>query len=337
VQPPVRLSTAAEALASPWSGSTLRRFSAWSERLEKPTPLTLCVGDLDVDMMVAVPHPPGADGKVNGRKLSAGPGGMMANVATAIARLGGRARLLAAVGDDTEGESVLAAVSAMGVDVDYVVRRAGAPTFLCFVMVTPDGEKSLVRVTSEAYLPRASDLRPEAFADVAHVHVTLGDPALTMSALTLARQVGASTSLDLEAADLPERAEELNEVLFSVDVLFMSGNTRDAATDLLGAAPQGRRLTVTTLGAAGAMAESDDWRLSIPAVPIQPRDTTGAGDAFAAAFLHAHLRGEPVGDALQFANAVAALSTRGIGAQAALPTEAEARALLASRDANAHA
>ncbi|MFN3616009.1 MAG: carbohydrate kinase family protein, partial [Rubrimonas sp.] len=186
-------------------------------------PLLLCVGDIDMDLMVAVPHPPGADGKVNGRKLAMGPGGMMANAAAAFARLGGRSRLVAAIGDDAEGEGALGAVAAAGVDVSFVVRRAGAPTFLCFVMVSPDGEKSLVRVASDAYLPRATDLRPAAFEGVGHVHTTLGDPALTRAALDMAAEAGASTSLDLEAADLPDDPETLRLILADVDILFVSG------------------------------------------------------------------------------------------------------------------
>jgi ribokinase len=300
-------------------------------------PLVLCVGDLDVDMMVAVPHPPGSDGKVNGRKLAVGPGGMMANVAVAFARLGGRARLVAAVGDDAEGEGALKAVAAAGVDVRFVVRRDGAPTFLCFVMVSPDGEKSLVRVASEAYLPHPSDLRREAFEGAAHVHMTLGDPALTAAALGLAKAVGASTSLDLEAADVPPDPGTLRAVLTDVDILFAGRRARDAATRLLGEPPRGRSITVTTRGADGAAAMAGGLAASVAGVRAQAVDTTGAGDAFAAAFLHAHLGGAALADALRFANAAAALSTRGIGAQAALPTEAETRAVLSPIAGAAHA
>jgi len=300
-------------------------------------PLVLCVGDLDVDMMVAVPHPPGSDGKVNGRKLAMGPGGMMANVAVAFARLGGRARLVAAVGDDAEGEGALKAVAAAGVDVRFVVRRDGSPTVLCFVMESPDGEKSLVRVASEAYLPRPADLRREAFEGAAHVHMTLGDPALTCSALDLAKAVGASTSVDLEAADVPSDARTLQSILADVDILFVGRSARDAATQLLGEAPRGRSITVTTHGADGAAAMAGGLAASVAGVRAQAVDTTGAGDAFAAAFLHAHLGGAALADALRFANAAAALSTRGIGAQAALPTEAETRAVLSQIAGAAHA
>lgn len=300
-------------------------------------PLVLCVGDLDVDLMVAVPHPPASDGKVNGRKLAMGPGGMMANVAVALARLGGRARLLAAVGDDAEGAGALAAVAAAGVDVRFVVRREGAPTFLCFVMVSPDGEKSLVRVASDAYLPRASDLRPEAFEGVAHVHMTLGDPALTSAALQRARDAGASTSLDLEAADMPPDAQTLRDALAAVDILFAGRNARDAATRLLGAPPRGRSITVTTKGADGATATGEGLAVAVAGVRVKALDATGAGDAFAAAFLHAHLGGAALPEALRFANAAAALSTRGIGAQAALATEAEAHAQVAATAGAAHA
>ena len=116
-------------------------------------PLILCVGDIDVDLVIGVSHVPGPDEKVNGRRLSLAPGGMMANAAVALARLGSRARLMAAVGADHDGDFAVSAVAAEGVDVRYITRKPAASTFMCVVMVGPAGEKSLVRVTSDAYRP----------------------------------------------------------------------------------------------------------------------------------------------------------------------------------------
>jgi ribokinase len=295
-------------------------------------PLVLCVGDIDVDLMIGVPRVPGPDEKVNGRRLSLAPGGMMANAAVALARLGSPARLVAAVGDDRDGAFAVNAVAAEGVDVRFVARRADGPTFMCVVMVGPCGEKSLVRVASAAYLPDPAAITPEAMAGVGHVHLTLGNPRLTEAALTAAEGAGAGVSLDLEAADVPEDAAALAAVLARVDLLFMSRSGAEAARARLGAAPRGRRLTVTTLGPDGAEAEAGGARVAAPGFPVDPRDTTGAGDAFAAAFLHARHGGCGLGEALAFANAAAALSTLAVGAQSGLPDEAAVRALLAARE-----
>ena len=85
---------------------------------------------------------------------------------------------------------------------------------------------------------------------------------------------------------------------------------------------------MTTHGADGAAAEIGTRTFNVSGIRVTPADTTGAGDAFAGAFLHAHYGGADAGEALAFANAAAALSTLKVGAQSGLPTEAEVLALL---------
>ena len=85
------------------------------------------------------------------------------------------------------------------------------------------------------------------------------------------------------------------------------------------------------------MAESGERSVAVPGFRITPADTTGAGDAFAAAFLHAHYGGGDIAAALTFANAAAALSTLKVGAQSGLPGEAEVQALLAGEGSEADA
>ncbi|MGE0242256.1 MAG: carbohydrate kinase family protein, partial [Parvibaculaceae bacterium] len=130
----------------------------------------LCIGDLDVDMFISVPALPGFDQKVGGRSHGNMPGGMSANCAVAAARLGLRSRLVAAMGSDEPGAFALSRIAREGVDVDHVVRRAGVDTFMCVVLLSPSGEKSLIRLETEAYLPRPEDLTAPAFDGVRHVH-----------------------------------------------------------------------------------------------------------------------------------------------------------------------
>ena len=106
----------------------------------------LCVGDLDLDLFVSVPVIPGFDQKVGGRHLGQMPGGMSANSAVAFTRLGWPARLVAAIGDDAGGREALLKVAAEGVDVGQVVKRDGVNSFTCVVLLSPSGEKSLIRL-----------------------------------------------------------------------------------------------------------------------------------------------------------------------------------------------
>ena len=72
-------------------------------------------------------------------------------------------------------------------------------------------------------------------------------------------------------------------------------------------------------------------RARIPGFRVEAVDATGAGDTFAGAFLARHLAGDTLEQAARYANAAAALSTRGYGAVAPIPREAEVRAFLADQ------
>ena len=99
------------------------------------SPVLLCVGDIDMDIIIRVPRPPGRDQKVDGERMAQTAGGMAANVAVGASRLGTATRLLGAVGDDAMGREALEALGREALDVDHVVTRHGAATFFCVIML----------------------------------------------------------------------------------------------------------------------------------------------------------------------------------------------------------
>ncbi len=285
----------------------------------------LCVGDVDVDMMVSVSRLPDADDKVSGRRICLAAGGMAANVAVGLCRLGASARLVAAVGDDEHGTMVEGALREEGVDSHFLVKRAGEATFMCVVLLTEDGEKSLIRMETDAYLPAPQDIPDAAFADIEHVHLTLGSEPLTRHCIARAKAVGATVSLDVEKADIPDDLEGLVKLIANVDWLFLNERTRSyiertLGTGVLDALP----CVITTNGSAGCRLVRDGVQASISGHTVEVRDSTGAGDGLVAAFLHGLLvehRSEA--QALHRANAAAALVVRRFGAQTGLPTTIE--------------
>ena len=284
----------------------------------------ICVGDIDMDLIVAVPRLPARDEKVSGHRIALAPGGMAANVAVALARLGAPARIIGAIGEDAAGEDALTALRAEGVDVAHAVRRTGAATFMCVILVDASGEKSLVRVNSPAYLPCPSDLSKAAFDDACHVHMTFTEPELYQATVARARAVGVSLSLDLESADLPATADEFDQLLAPLNILFTSQKSRLEAERRFGRLSLHDGCTlITTRGADGAQLEGSGGVVDVPGIDTDVVDTSGAGDAFAAGFLYSSLHGADSPDALRFANALAALSVRAYGAQAGLPRASE--------------
>ena len=294
-------------------------------------PRFLCIGDIDVDILIGVDRLPTRDGKVNGQHLRRVPGGMAGNVAVALARLGAAVRILGRVGDDDEAGFALDGLAQAGVDTGFVARLPGVRTFSCIALITPDGEKSLVKLMTSAYRPDAGDLSAATCAGVTHIHLTsVGDPELCRRVVELGRQCGATTSLDVEHADCPADPGELAAAITGFDIVFCNAQARavlDARLDgeLAGLAP----VVVTTLGQDGARVDHGAGSVHAAGFSAEALDTTGAGDCFAAACLHARMvQRLEWPQALRFANRAAALSTQGLGAQAALPSLDDVRAAL---------
>jgi ribokinase len=297
------------------------------------TPRFLCIGDIDVDVLIRVDRLPTRDGKVNGDLLQRVPGGMAGNVSVALSRLGASVRILGRVGDDDEAAFALDGLAEAGVDTALVSRLAGVRTFSCIGLLTPDGEKSLIKLMTAAYRPSADDLADRACQDITHVHLTsVGDPALCRRVIEIARARGATTSLDVERADCPSAPTDLAAAIGGFDILFCNAESRAILDSGLGGAITALVPTVvTTLGERGARVETERRSAEAAGFEADVVDTTGAGDCFAAACLHARLvQRLDWPEALRFANRAAALSTQGYGAQGALPTLAEVTAALAS-------
>jgi sugar/nucleoside kinase (ribokinase family) len=118
----------------------------------------------------------------------------------------------------------------------------------------------------------------------------------------------------------------LKEVLLATDIFFpneveasaLTGRTDSA--EALRALENGRTQIVLKLGREGCMAMDKGGLLHLPAFPVKPVDTTGAGDSFNAGFLHAWLRQLPLRQCLQYAAASGALSTLGLGGIGAQPS-----------------
>jgi ribokinase len=254
-------------------------------------------------------------------------------VSVALARLGASVRILGRVGDDEEGTFALTGLAQSGVDTDFVPRLAGVRTFSCIALITPDGEKSLIKLMTSAYRPSADQMTAEVCAGIGHIHLTsVGDPALCRRVVEISRAEGATTSIDVERVDCPSDPTEIEAAIRGFDLLFCNAEARALLDErLCGRLGPLAPTVVTTLGEGGARVETGALSIASPGFPANAIDTTGAGDCFAAACLHARLSQRlDWPQALRFANRAAALSTEGLGAQSALPTLGEVRAALSA-------
>lgn len=292
-------------------------------------PHLLCIGDLGIDHVIRVPRLPGRDEKIGGTLVARSLGGMAANVAVGATRLGTPARLVAPTGDDDMGREARAGLARAGVDASHVAVRASANTFFCMILLDESGEKALVRAEGAAFLPVPSEVSPDTFQSIAHAHLVHPDADLFEKVIRLAREVGATLSIDLEETDLPANDGRLAMLVQSVDILFLGAGTRAVVERRLGPIrAKERQMIVTTKGAGGAELDDGGKCAQVSGFATRAVDTLGAGDAFAAAFLHAWLAGRAPDDALAFANAAGALATQAFGAQTAMATADKVNTML---------
>lgn len=240
-----------------------------------------------------------------GREVS---GGSAANTLAGIAVLGGRTAFIGQVADDQLGQVFAHDIRAAGIRYDTPA-RAGAPTTgRCLIFVTPDGQRTMnTFLGASHYLPEAA-LDRALIADAAYLYLEgyLWDPeeprAAMRAAIDVTREAGRKVAFTLSAEFVIDRHRDAFHALIDgglIDVLFANeaeivALTQAGDVDAAIAAVQDKVETVVvTLAEKGACAIRGGARTQVPAEPVaRVVDTTGAGDLFAAGFLHAQARGE---------------------------------------------
>ena len=287
------------------------------------TAAVACVGDLLVDLLVEVEGLPVRGGAVWSdppRRFAGGTGG---NVAAALARLDVPVAMVAVVGDDPDGASLVADLTGRGVDVRGVRRTGERRTGVAIGMVEPGGERTFVaaaRTAAHAALGPA-DLAALRAAPPPAVFLTglvlLEEPARAAvvalaAALPGRTRVYFDPNLRTSGPPDPEVAAAMTAVAGCSDVLLVG----DGEARALGLHPRPGQLFVEKRGAGGAALRSPDGVDAVAAaLPGPVVDTTGAGDVFDAAFLAAERRGHAPARALHLATTAAGLAVRDRGAR----------------------
>ncbi|HEX4984539.1 MAG TPA: PfkB family carbohydrate kinase, partial [Burkholderiales bacterium] len=214
----------------------------------------ICVGHAALDRIYAVSSWPAGSGKVAALRFAEGGGGMAANAAAAIARLGGDAVFWGPAGDDATAATIHAQLVADGVDASGLRRFGGLDSSHSAVIVDARGERLVVGLRGSA-LQAPADWLP--LAGVRTADAMLADvrwPQGARAALEAARAAGIVTVLDGETAPvdvLDQLARAADHVVFSQRGLeSFAGSGRDE--DLLRALACGVRLAAVTRPAARA-------------------------------------------------------------------------------------
>lgn len=289
------------------------------------------IGDVMTDVIARVEDPLALGSDTPARVVTR-QGGAGANVAAWLAALGHPVAFVGCVGDDPFGREAVQVLAAAGV-MTHVAVDPTAATGTCVVLVGRDGERTMLPDAGANSALSVRHLPLEAIRQAGHLHVsgyTLLNPGSRPAghaALTAAHEAGVPTSVDAASAAPLEAvgAGEFLRLTEGVDLLIC---TLDEAEVLCGSRDPdigSARLTahypqlLLKLGAGGALWRAADDRpgCSVPAVAASGVivDSTGAGDAFAAAYLATTGRGGPVTDGLAAGCALAATIITRTGAR----------------------
>jgi sulfofructose kinase len=282
-----------------------------------------------VDHLIVVPEYPRFDSKIHLTNHIQAAGGQIASCMAGLSRLGFKAAYAGRFGSDSEGDFGLQSLLDEKVDTRFSQTIDGARTQVAFILIDERSGERTVIWHRDSRLEYAADEAPIAVAALTKVlHADAHDTFAVIEMAKAARHSGAVVTIDID-----EVAEGVGEMLPLVDVLISSvefpekltgiRDRRTALTEIK--ARYGCPIVGTTKGSRGSSVMVGDTYIKTPAydVPGGCVDTTGAGDAFRVGLIYGILKGAEVEESLRYANAVAALKCRQLGARTALPTETE--------------
>jgi ribokinase len=322
--------------------TTLARARDAEARLALPRLIT--VGYISVDYVARVGVLPHRDDRITADHIEKGLGGPAANVAVAAAALGGGyaldVELATAIGDDPDSDWALAELSRKGVHALPIRRPYHNRLSRCFVIVEANGSRTIINEPFEltetdltAHMTIARESRP------CGLHVE--GYHIERMRRSIARFRKAGWKVSLQTTGLPAAARNRTDfarLLSSLDLVFVNADTARDVLDLkvgtgalvdaflafLGTISS-RADVVLTLGEAGAavFAAGAARPIMIPALAVHVVDATGAGDAFAGAFLGYWMHGEPLETAARRAAVAGSIAVTAEGAQGRLVSAEE--------------
>ena len=292
-----------------------------------------------IDLVAVVPGHPPPNSKQRLERFEPMPGGQIATALSVCARLGWTGSYIGRFGDDDLGKLSRASLTDVGVDISRSATVEGATNQFAVVLVdSGTGDRTVLWHRHPGLTIDPAAVERDAVTAGRVLIVDCHETRAAAEAAHFARDAGVVTIVDVEKV-----RPHIGELLMHIDAIIAA---QEFPTDYTGYRSTGRALEAladefraplvcVTLGGEGSLARCGGREIRTPAFPITCVDSTGAGDAFRGGFAAGCLRA-PDGeleDALTYANAVAALNCRRLGARGGLPTAGEVEQLLyASRN-----
>ena len=290
-----------------------------------------------VDLLAVVAEYPASNSKQRLQRFARLPGGQTASALVACAALGWTARYIGSFGDDDFGALSRESLTSAGVDVSAARIIAGATNQFAVILVDArSGDRTVLWDRHPALTMEAGAVAKDAVTSGRMLILDCHETAAATHAARYARAAGIPTIIDVEKVrpGIGELLQQIDAIIASHDFPAALTGHEDIGRALKAMAREfDAPLVCVTLGSEGSLARCGGREIRTPAFLVDCVDTTGAGDVFRGGFAAACLRWPDgdVDDVLRYANAVAALNCRALGARGAIPRPEEVERLLAAR------
>jgi sugar/nucleoside kinase (ribokinase family) len=304
-------------------------------------PAVLVIGELNVDFVLSgLAGPPRFGGEILAQDMRMVLGSASAIFASGVARLGHPVGFISKVGSDQLGQFCLQELEGNGISTN-LIQTSSLPTGATIVLSTKEDRALITNLGAIADLTYA-EIPANAFQGYQHLHLSsyFLQSGLHPDFAKIAKDAkAAGLSVSFDPNSDPDQAWDaaIWDVIAFTDVLFLneiealalaSSTTLKEAMSSLSARAA---CLVVKLGSRGAVAIRGAERVHCGAFPIKVVDTTGAGDSFAAGFVHGMMHHCGLQESLQLANATGALSATQLGGTAGQPDQAALDAFLAQQ------
>jgi sulfofructose kinase len=287
----------------------------------------ICVGVITVDTIALVDKYPSADERVVAQEISRAGGGPAAVAAVTLSRLGVRSAVVGTIGDDADGKEILRIFEKEGVDTSGI---SIGTTATAGSVIVASKEFSARAISTRQPVTQAAmnDAAKKLIASADWLHVDhVGIKRLDEAGISR----GKGPQISFDAGYGVETFDPITVDLFVPTDRQMSIRYPgiDLAVALENDSMKAGNTVVATQGSAGSAGFSPETGLvTAPGFKVEVTSTLGAGDVFHGALVAQLIQGHQLQEAMRRANAVAALSCRGLDGQSMIPTTTELDAFL---------
>lgn len=289
----------------------------------------LVIGSLNMDWVLKVEDIPVIGETVLGGDIQESPGGKGANQAFSAGRLNGDVTMLGAVGCDENGRTLLENLKIAGVHTEFI-KKSRKKTGLAIITVNADGD-NCITVSPGANLACDVSYIKENLQVIEECSILLVQMEIPHDAVYYAMEQAHRMGKTVIFNPAPAPAQIREEAYAWIDYITPNETELQKLTKIRDTEQEeiergcaillekGIKNVVVTLGSKGALLMNKTVRKNFAAKKVQVVDTTAAGDTFNAAMAVFLADGKNISQAVEFANAAAALTVQKKGAQNAVP------------------